>query len=233
MTSAITCRVVTLACAAALVCTYLVSTASTASAAPSQRHPICSTHHSAHTIAKCLRGSLTEFWSGELNNYITEPVHIEATRSDVPKSCRPGITSAPAFTCKANLELYINKGLLHVIDKYFSPAYRRFAFASVQSHEIGHVLQYTLHQPQIEHTHPTLKQIRYVEQQADCLSGVWAHHQSSLNEHTFRHEAYKLIKLVSSNAEIETHGTPKQRLAALDRGLESGRPQSCHLVTFS
>jgi predicted metalloprotease len=200
------------------------------------RHPLCGTHHSAHKITKCVAEALSNYWTAETNSAVGEPVHIDAHKSAVPHSCRPGIDSAPAFTCKSNLSLYINQPLLQIIDKFIARSNRNYAFAAVQGHEIGHVLQYTLRQPQIEKKHPTLHQIRYVEQQADCLDGVWARTEvdaGRLDRSTFRHVAIKMIKLVSTNDEVRRHGTPHQRAEALDRGLHGGRPQACHLVTFS
>lgn len=213
----------------------LLGLVSVPAGAAATHHPLCGTHHSARAITECVRAALSAYWSGELNQFVSEPVHIEAHKSAVPRSCRPGV-SAPAFTCKANLSLYINKPLLHLIREQVSGSLRNYAFATVQGHEIGHVLQYTLHQPQIEKKHPTLHQIRYVEQQADCLDGVWAHFEvkaGRFNRATFRKVAVGMIKLVSTNNEVRTHGTPHQRAKALDRGLDSGRPQACHLVTFS
>ena len=205
-----------------------------ADASPAHR-PLCGTDHTARAITKCVRAALSDYWSGQLNQVISEPVHIEARKADVPRSCRPGIDSTPAFTCKANLSLYINAPLLHLIDKFIARGNRNYAFATVQGHEMGHVLQYTLHQPQIYKKHPTLRQIRFVEQQADCLDGVWARHEidaGRFDRHTFRHVAIRMIKLVSTNAEVQTHGTPHQRAVALDRGLNHGRAQACNLVTF-
>jgi predicted metalloprotease len=212
----------------------LLAVSTSAAAAPA-RHPLCRTHHSARTVTRCFRAALSGYWSGQLNDFVSEPVHIEARKADVPRSCRPAIHSAPAFTCKANRSLYINRPLLHLINTFISRPNRRYAYAAVQGHEMGHVLQYTLHQPQIEKRHPTLRQIRYVEQQADCLDGVWARSEADagkIDRATFRHVAIKMIKLVSTNDEVRTHGTPHQRAQALDRGLNGGRAHACHLVTF-
>jgi predicted metalloprotease len=219
--------------AAAVVTGLVVSAPADAAAV---RHPLCGTHHSAHKITKCVAAALSNYWTAETNNAVGEPVHIDAHKPAVPRSCRPGIDSAPAFTCKSNLSLYINRPLLQIIDKFISRSNRNYAFAAVQGHEIGHVLQYTLRQPQIEKKHPTLHQIRYVEQQADCLDGAWARTEvdaGKLDRSMFRHIAIKMIKLVSTNDEVRTHGTPHQRAEALDRGLHGGRPQACHLATFS
>lgn len=223
-----------LAAAAALTMLAGLAVSTPASAVP-QHRPLCSSDHTARTITACVRAALSDYWSGQLNEFVSEPVHIEAHKADVPRACRAAIDSAPAFTCKSNLSLYINKPLLHIINTFISRSNRRYAYATVQGHEMGHVLQFTLHQPQIEKRHPTLRQIRFVEQQADCLDGVWARNEADagkLNRATFRHVAIRMIKLVSTNDEVRTRGTPHQRAQALDRGLNGGRAHACHLVTF-
>ena len=65
---------------------------------------------------------------------------------------------------------------------------------------------------------------------------MWARHAADaggFDRAAFRRTAVRLVTLVSSNVEIQTHGTPAQRAAAIDRGLASGRPQACKLITFS
>ncbi len=194
---------------------------------------LCADATTQNATAQCLRSALSHFWSGQLNQVISEPVYLEPTAAQVPTACRGGITGAPAFTCEINKSLYINKSLLDLINRYVPAAEQVYAFAALQAHEMGHVLQYTLHQPQIGLAHPTDRQRQFLEQQADCLSGVWAHSESRFDQTLFRTTAVRLVTLVSSNTEIATHGTPPQRAAAIERGLASGRPQSCRLVTFS
>lgn len=202
---------------------------STAAAGPA----LCASANSQNATAQCLRSALSDFWSGQLNAFVSERVYLDATAAQVPTNCRGGITGAPAFTCAINRALYINKSLLDLIDRYVPAADQIYAFAAVQAHEMGHVLQYTLHQPQIGLPNPTDGQRQFLEQQADCLSGVWAHSERRFVGARFLGIAVQLLTLVSSNPEIATHGTPLQRAAAIERGLASGRPQSCRLVTFS
>jgi predicted metalloprotease len=183
----------------------------------------------------CLRGVLSDFWSGQLNTTVDEPIVIDAVTAQVPPECRPGIAGGTAFTCKSDLTLYVTHAFLTLIDEHFQGVDRALALASVASHEIGHVLQYSLHQPEIEKRHPSDATRRTVEQQADCLSGVWAgqaaaHH--SLDADRFVTDAVNLIELVSSNPEIETHGSPPQRRAAIERGLAGGSAGVCNLATF-
>lgn len=191
---------------------------------------------SAQPIVSCLRRKLSDFWSGQLNQVVGEPVFLTATPAQVPVPCRPGLTAAPAFTCRSNLTLYLNRGLLELFDRSIPHQEMLYAFASVQAHEIGHVVQYALRQPQIELPSLTAAQTRFIEQQADCLSGVWAYHAAQaggFDKALFRRIAVRLITLISTNPEIQTHGSPAQRAAAIDRGLATGRPQSCKLITFS
>lgn len=128
-----------------------------------------------------MRSALSDFWSGQLNQVVSEPVYLDAKPAQVPAQCRAGIDATPAFTCRINLTLYINKRLLDLIDAFVPRPELVYAYAAVQAHEIGHVVQLMLHQPQIELEHPTNEQVQFVQQQADCLSGVWAHDAAGLD----------------------------------------------------
>lgn len=183
----------------------------------------------------CLQRTLSDFWSGQLNSVVSEPVVLDATPGQAPAPCRPGIEAGAAITCKNDLTLFVSRPFLQLIEQHFSGVDLDLALASLTSHEIGHVLQYTLHQPQIEQQHPSDSTSRFVEQQADCLSGVWAGQaarQGTLDPNRFVNDAVALIALVSDNPEIATHGTPPQRRAAIERGMAGGTAGACHLVTF-
>jgi predicted metalloprotease len=186
-------------------------------------------------VVACLQRVLSYYWSGQLNRVVTEPILLDPVPSTVPARCRPGIQAGSAITCKSNLTLYISTQFLDLIEHQFSGPDVAIALASVASHEFGHVLQYTLHQPQIEQRRPTDNTSLFIEQQADCLSGVWASAAAAahaLDADRFVTDAVTLITAVSSNPEIATHGTPPQRRAAIERGLAGGSPGVCRLVTF-
>jgi hypothetical protein len=212
----------------------------TASASASTIAPVagaatpCPESDPQQTVA-CLQGVLSTYWSAQLNQVITERIVVDASPAQAPPQCRPGIEGGTAITCRADLTLYISHAFLALIDRFFHGLDRALALASVASHEFGHVLQYTLHQPQIEQKHPSDATSQFVEQQADCLSGVWAGSaagQHNLDANEFVNDAEKLIELVSSNPEIETHGTPPTRRAAIERGIAGGSPGVCNLVSF-
>jgi predicted metalloprotease len=166
---------------------------------------------------------------------VTERIVVDAVPAQAPQACRPGIEAGGAITCRDDLTLYISHTFLTLIESHFSGLDEALAFASVASHEFGHVLQYTLRQPQIEQKRPSDTTAQFVEQQADCLSGVWAgsaaaHHDLDANE--FVNDAEQLIALVSNNPEIATHGSPPTRRAAIERGIAGGSAGVCNLVTF-
>ncbi len=143
---------------------------------------------------------------------------------------------APAFTCQVNDTVYINSSLIDLIGGQFGRREVPYAVASVVAHEIGHVVQAAVRQPGYHQANPSDAASQRIEQQADCLSGVWAYRESSrgaLDRVLFLKVAKALISDVSSNPEVATHGTPDQRAAAVARGLRLGRPQDCALATFS
>ena len=141
-----------------------------------------------------------------------------------------------AFTCQVNDTVYLNTSMLRSAAALFDDAEVPYALATVVGHEIGHVVQATVKQPGYTETATSTAISQRIEQQADCLDGVWAHsavaaHQ--LDQATFVKVSDIFITSISSNPEIATHGTPPQRAAALAKGLAHGRPQDCALATFS
>lgn len=187
-------------------------------------------------IVRCLRSSLSTFWSGQLNEVIDQPVVVEPTPAQVPQQCRSAITITSAFTCQFNNTVYLNISLVDSARKDFSAGEVPYVFATVMGHEIGHVVQAAVKQPGYADTGSSKAISQRIEQQADCLDGVWAHaaiaaHQ--LDQATFVRVTNDFITSISSNPEIAGHGTPPARAAALARGLKNGRPQDCALATFS
>jgi predicted metalloprotease len=105
-----------------------------------------------------------------------------------------------------------------------------YALAAVVAHEAGHRVQFAVRQPDLDRAGDAGS--RVVEQQADCLAGVWAYgaaRRGLLDPVAFRAAYAKEMQLVSSMKppagtglddydEVATHGTAAQRVAAFDRG---------------
>ncbi|PZS35989.1 MAG: hypothetical protein DLM58_02655 [Pseudonocardiales bacterium] len=186
-------------------------------------------------IVTCLEAALSGYWSGQLNDVVDQPIVLAPAVAAVPAACRGGLELGTAFTCTSDGKLYVTSKFLRLIIENFPGGDLGYALAGLQAHEMGHVVQYAVKQPGAENRSRTPAQSRVFEQQADCLSGVWAHDQAAkgaLNGAHFESVDFELMSLISSNPEILTHGTPTARRAAVHVGLVGGRPRACELATF-
>ena len=202
---------------------------------PAALASLCPDATTTTALTGCLGDTIGSYWSGQLNTTVREPVVLHPVATQVPGPCRAGLKIAPAFTCPQNRTLYFTDAFVAKLDGEFTGALRSYAFAAVQAHEMGHVVQLAVHQPQIEKDSRSAADVLFIEQQADCLAGVWAHAATStdgLDPAQFRTVAEQVVTSISNDHEVATHGTPGQRLAAIDRGLNGGRPQACSLATF-
>ncbi len=181
-------------------------------------------------VEQCLGRSLAGFWSTRLGLTIDDHVVVDPAAESVPAACRSALTMAPAFTCPVDNAVYLDPKLTTLVDGHFAATDRTYALAVVLSHEFGHVVQAQVKQAGYGDSSPTAS--RRIEQQADCLSGVWASRQSSLGQlDTTRFTAiqHTLITAISDQAETTSHGTPTERASALARGLQNGHQQDCAL----
>lgn len=217
--------------------TTAASTTTTTTTGTAATFPLCHAvvATDARGIVSCLRTSLSTFWSGQLDQVVDQPVVVEPTAAQVPQQCRSAIVTTTAFTCQVDNTVYLNAGLLDAARK-LAPGDMLYVFAAVLGHEIGHVVQAAVKQPGYTDTGQSAAVSQRIEQQADCLDGVWAHSviaAGKLDRATFVRVTNAFITSISSNPEIGAHGTPPVRAAALAKGLKNGRPQDCGLATFS
>lgn len=131
---------------------------------------------SADPIVTCLEASLSDFWSGLLNDAIDGPTVLSPSPGQVPADCRSGLDLGTAFTCSSDGKRYVTSKFLGLITDKFGDTDLGYALAALQAHEMGHVVQYAVHEPSIEIKNPTAAQSQVVEQQADCLGAVWAYY---------------------------------------------------------
>jgi predicted metalloprotease len=118
--------------------------------------------------------------------------------------------------CPTNRTVYIASKLLSTIRSAVGAGDTANVLAFVLAHEVGHVVQLAVNSDAF--ANPTVT----VEDQADCLAGVWAFDLATrggldvgnLNDAVVRF----LDAALSDPGEVAGHGTPVDRLAALRLG---------------
>lgn len=190
-------------------------------------------------LVDCLSANVARFWSGRLHESINEPVLVDPAAASVPVECREFLSFGTAFFCTENGAVYITHKAI-TRDQHDFGAFLPWALATIVSHEIGHVVQRAVHQPGFDTSDAAGS--RRIEQQADCLSGVWAHAQVAakrLDPNGYRTAVRRELASVSALPtphglsgynEIRTHGSVAQRVKALSVGLNSGNPDRCGLA---
>jgi hypothetical protein len=190
-------------------------------------------------VVGCISNQVSQFWTTRLRQPVHEPIFVDPPPNSVPAECREFLVFGTAFFCTDNSTVYITHKAVTRDQGLFGP-YLPWALATIISHEIGHVVQQTVDQPGFDDTGDAAS--RRIEQQADCLSGVWAHSAAAagkLDRTGFVTVQRRELRAVSTLPtpkslggfnEVRTHGTVTQRVNALAKGLESGNPSSCGLV---
>lgn len=154
------------------------------------------------------------------------------------------------FYCPADQKVYLDQSFFEELAKNHS-APGDFAQAYVLAHEVGHHiqnLQGTLSKVQKakqswggSSTKANALQVR-VELQADCYAGVWAHHAHKKFGILERGDVEEALRAAASigddtlqkksgrhvNPDGFTHGSAKQRMEWLRRGLKSGDMRQCN-----
>jgi predicted metalloprotease len=145
-------------------------------------------------------------------------------------ACGVGQAAMGPFDCPADRKLYLDMSFFQELDRRFG-APGDFAQAYVIAHEVGHHVQTLLG-----------RRDRGVamELQADCYAGVVGHSlaQQDLLEPGDAEEGLQAAAAIGDDRlqqqtqgrvvpESFTHGSSAQRVAALRRGMEAGRPEAC------
>jgi predicted metalloprotease len=199
----------------------------------------CGAAGAPQSVVHCLVLDVTHFWVGELHVQVGESMVVDPAPRSVPQACRDILGLGTAFYCTANRTVYLTGAFISRSSTAYGPDLP-YALAAVVGHEFGHVVQDAVHQPGFEAT--DLASSRTIEQQADCLLGVWGHDAAArrlLDGGTLKRITQAEYTTVDQlppppnlhgYSERATHGTVPQRLAAFDAGLTAGRPATCGLA---
>jgi len=165
----------------------------------------------------------------------------------VQSACGRGQAAMGPFYCPADRKVYIDLSFYRDLrERHNAPG--DFAQAYVIAHEVGHHVQNLLgiadqvqrRRTQVDATSGNKLQVR-MELQADCLSGVWAHHAErtrGILEQGDIEEALNAATAIGDDRlqrqtqgyvvpESFTHGSSAQRVRWFTQGFETGEFGAC------
>ena len=177
-----------------------------------------------------------------------KPTTLVAYSDYNQSGCGAAQAAMGPFYCPTDTRIYIDPAFFKELSQRFG-APGDFAMAYVIAHEVGHHIQDlegTLDRAQqaqarASRTEGNALQVG-VELQADCYAGVWAANakdsQGSILEPGDIEEGMRAAEAIGDDTlqkqmqgrvvpDSFTHGTSAQRMAALQKGLQTGDPAAC------
>ena len=168
----------------------------------------------------------------------------------VRSACGHAQSAMGPFYCPSDKKIYIDLGFYQQLkNRHNAPG--DFAQAYVIAHEVGHHVQNLLgisgrvHQAQqgLSKTEANALSVK-LELQADCFSGVWAHHTEKAKQVLEQGDIEEALTAASAIGddrlqkqtrgyalpESFTHGTSQQRIFWFKKGLADGIIQSCNTL---
>lgn len=163
----------------------------------------------------------------------------------VASACGFASSAVGPFYCQRDRKVYLDLSFFRELNRRFG-APGDFAQAYVVAHEVGHHVQMLLGvsarnraarrraDSRREANSYSIRQ----ELQADCLAGVWGHHQREILEPGDVEEGLRAAAAIGDDVlqkksqghvapESWTHGSAEMRVRWLRRGLETGELSSC------
>ena len=166
--------------------------------------------------------------------------------------CGMAGAAAGPFYCPGDQKLYLDLSFLKEMEQRLGSnvSFKKagnLALAYIVAHEFGHHIQTLLgnskwlneQRPRLDARSFNRLQVRF-ELQADCLAGVWAHHEERIFQSLEEGEILDAIMVaeVVGDDRIQrkqgrvqpdtfTHGTSAQRKRWFSNGYQSGTPGAC------
>jgi hypothetical protein len=184
----------------------------------------------------------TELFAAQGRRY--QPTTLVAYSRADQSGCGAAQAAMGPFYCPTDQKIYVDPTFFNELSTRFG-AQGDFAQAYVIAHEVGHHVQNltgVLDQAQQAQSRLPAAQGNavqvQVELQADCYAGVWAANDRNLLEPGDVEEGMRAAEAIGDDTlqrksqgrvvpESFTHGTSAQRMAALQRGLQTGDPAAC------
>jgi len=202
------------------------------------------------TFASTVLGSNNDMW----NNLMTKsaetynPPKLVLFRQATQSGCGTATSSVGPHYCPLDQTIYLDETFFDELTKRFGAEGGDVAEAYVIAHEVGHHAQNELgimtevNAAQNQNPDKENELSIQLELQADCFAGLWANSIRDLAvfDQGEIHEAINAAAAVGddriqekvtgySNPETWTHGSSEQRVAAFNRGYETGNLSSCEL----
>ena len=192
--------------------------------------------HAVRLVA-CAVADADRMWTARLGRPVGIRVTVDPPAAAVHRSCRPFLAFGTAFYCPSDDRAYITAAAVRRDRAEFGERLP-YALATIVAHEAGHRVQFAVDEPGLDGEGDAAS--RRVEQQADCLAGMWAAdaaRRGLVEPAAFRAVYAREMEIVSSLKpppgsglegydEVATHGTPAQRVAAFDRGAAGETPET-------
>jgi predicted metalloprotease len=217
------------------------------------RRPPSAAEGELRDFVSAVLGSTEDTWTGifRKNGQTYREPRLVLFSGAVESACGFAQAAMGPFYCPPDQRVYIDLSFFAELKQRFR-APGDFAQAYVVAHEVGHHVQHLLGiaervrraQQGMSRSEANAAQVR-MELQADCFSGLWAHHAERAKQILEEGDIEEALNAASAIGDDRlqkqtqgrvvpdsfTHGTSAQRVRWFKRGLESGELKTCD--TFS
>ncbi|APR80193.1 YpfJ protein, zinc metalloprotease superfamily protein [Minicystis rosea] len=193
----------------------------------------------------CVQTHVQRFWAAKLGPSY-EPAKMVLFTDATSSGCGQASAATGPFYCPADQKVYLDTGFFQALHTRFHAQGGDFAEAYIVAHEYGHHVQKLrgietrVRREQERDRRRANEWSVALELQADCFAGVWAHAAYAQGKVATEEIAQALDAAAAVGddriqqqatghvrPERFTHGSARERMTWLQRGMETGDPARC------